>query len=155
MKQSAGILAYRIRASLEVLLVHPGGPYFMNKDLGVWSIPKGEYGNEDPLETALKEFNEETGNTIESMEFIPLQDVRLKSGKRITAWAVACDFEKPFISSNTFEIEWPPKSGKKVSFPEVDKAEWVSLEIARQKLNAAQVSFLNQLEALLNNRISK
>ncbi|MDF3077606.1 MAG: hydrolase [Sphingobacteriaceae bacterium] len=146
-KQSAGLLAYRYRDDvLQVLLVHPGGPFYMKKDLGAWSIPKGEYAEgEDPLEVAKREFEEETGNQICSETFLPLLPVRLKSGKEIKAWAVAADFDQCFIRSNEFEMEWPPRSGKKQSFPEVDKAEWFTVEEARQKLNPAQVPLVLEL----------
>ena len=147
-KQSAGILAYRYTEKMvEVLLVHPGGPFYKAKDEGVWSIPKGEYTTEDPLEVARREFTEETGNVIADKTFIELGAVKLKSGKKIFVWAVECNFEASFICSNTFDIKWPPISGKTVSFPEVDKAEWFSIITARKKIHPAQVEFLNRLEA--------
>jgi predicted NUDIX family NTP pyrophosphohydrolase len=150
-KTSAGIVAYRFHQNqLEVLLVHPGGPFFKNKDEGVWSIPKGEYdAGEDPKTVALREFEEETGNKITSEVLIQLTPVKLKSGKVITAWAVEADFENCYITSNIFELEWPPKSGKLQTFPEVDKAEWFSIEQAAVKLNPAQVSFVNELKRIL------
>ena len=148
-KQSAGILAYRHKRVVEVLLVHPGGPFYKNKDEGVWSIPKGEYTTEDPLEVAIREFTEETGNIIDNKTFIKLDDIKLKSGKNIVVWALGCDFEKSFVCSNSFEIEWPPKSGKTSSFPEVDKAEWFHLDAARKKIHPAQEEFLNRLETIL------
>jgi len=151
-KKSAGLLAYRYKTTIEILLVHPGGPFYKSKDSGVWSIPKGEYTEEDPLTTAKREFTEETGNIIEDGNFIPLNDVILKSGKRISAWAVEIDFEECFISSNSFEIEWPPKSGKISSFPEVDKAEWFPISDAEQKIHIAQKDFLYQLETILKNK---
>lgn len=125
LKKSAGILLYRINSSkLEVLLVHPGGPYWAKKDAGVWSVPKGEFEEvEDPLEAAKREMKEETGIKIKG-NFIELTPVKLKSGKMIYAWAVCGDCEAENITSNTFELEWPPKSGKREIFPEVDKAEW-------------------------------
>jgi predicted NUDIX family NTP pyrophosphohydrolase len=149
MKQSAGLLVFRRKNHLEVLLVHPGGPFYAKKDEGVWSIPKGEYLDEDPLEAAKKEFTEETGNIIQKGPFIKLEDIKLKSGKRVSAWAVEHDFENSFISSNTFELEWPPRSGKLKVFPEVDKAEWFSVEDASRRLNPAQKDFLTQLEFIL------
>lgn len=153
MKLSAGILAYHTHPDLEVFLVHPGGPFFEKKDHGAWSIPKGEYTDEDPLKIAIREFMEETGNILsETIPFIALGEVRLKSGKKISAWAIECDWEMGFISSNSFELEWPPKSGKKKLFPEVDKAGWFTLEQARLKLNPAQADFLGQLETILKNR---
>ena len=150
-KQSAGILAYKYDSILEVFLVHPGGPFYKLKDEGVWSIPKGEYTDDEiPLEVAKREFHEETGNVIKEENFIPLKDVTLKSGKRISAWAININSELSFINSNTFDIEWPPKSGKIVSFPEVDKAEWFSIEVAKTKIHPAQVDFLKCLENILN-----
>lgn len=151
-KLSAGIIAFRKSKDNqpEVLLVHPGGPLFKNKDNGVWSIPKGEYAEgEDALSAAQREFTEETGNILPQGEFIRLQPVKLKSGKVITAWAVAADFSQPFISSNLFEMEWPPKSGKKQSFPETDKAEWFTLKEAKLKINSGQVNLIEQLELVL------
>ncbi|MCE3283491.1 MAG: hypothetical protein K0Q66_2228 [Chitinophagaceae bacterium] len=150
-KQSAGILAYRFKSQqLQVLLVHPGGPFFTGKDTGVWSIPKGEFDpTEDALEVAKREFFEETGNKITAEYFIALEAVRIKSGKVIHAWAVEADFEKSFISSNLFEMEWPPKSGKSRSFPETDKAEWFTPRDAREKIHPGQSPLLDQLEALL------
>ena len=147
-KLSAGILAYRfIEKELQVLLVHPGGPFYKNKDKGVWSIPKGEYlQGDDPLEAAKREFTEETGNVITGESFIPLAPIKIKSGKIISAWAVQNDLEKCFINSNLFEMEWPPKSGKKQMFEEVDKAEWFALEVAKEKINGGQIALIEQLE---------
>ena len=148
-KQSAGILVYRFTqmSLLQVLLVHPGGPFFKNKDQGAWSIPKGEYeAGEDPLQVALREFTEETGNVITGDAFIQLYPVKLKSGKIITAWAVENNFEICYISSNMFTMEWPPKSGKQQQFAEVDKADWFSLQEASLKMNAGQVPLLVELE---------
>src|SRR3954453_16060818 len=153
-KKSAGILVYRFNKAneVEVLLVHPGGPFFTKKDLGVWSIPKGEYeDSEEPLLVAKREFYEETGNRIVDGLIIKLKPVVIKSGKQITAWAIETDFEKPFISSNEFEMEWPPKSGKKQWFVEVDKAEWFTIEVARQKINPGQIPFLDELLEMLQN----
>jgi predicted NUDIX family NTP pyrophosphohydrolase len=145
-KTSAGILAYRFKAKqLQVLLVHPGGPFYKNKDDGVWSIPKGEYDEtEDALTVAKKEFHEETGNTIDG-KFIPLIPVKIKSGKIINCWAVEAELEQPFISSNSFEMEWPPKSGKMQSFPETDKAEWFTINEARKKISPGQSAILDEL----------
>jgi predicted NUDIX family NTP pyrophosphohydrolase len=151
-KLSAGIIAYRKNRenSPEVLLVHPGGPLFKNKDNGVWSVPKGEYTEgEDALLAAKREFTEETGNVLPEGEFKLLQPVKIKSGKIITAWATNADFIKPFISSNFFEMEWPPKSGKKQSYPETDKAEWFTLKEAKLKINPGQVNLLEQLELII------
>jgi predicted NUDIX family NTP pyrophosphohydrolase len=151
-KRSAGIIAFRRNANEEqqVLLVHPGGPFFRNKDAGVWSIPKGEYEEgEDPLTVAKREFKEETGNEIAGEAFIELTPVKIKSGKVIYAWAIEAEFEECFISSNAFEMEWPPRSGKKQSFPEVDKAAWFTIDEARIKMNAGQLALLNQLQVKL------
>ncbi len=150
-KKSAGILAYRYRAQqTEVLLVHPGGPFYKNKDLGAWSIPKGEYEeDENPLYVAQREFKEETGNLIEG-KFIPLTPIKIKSGKVISCWAVEADIPQPFISSNYFEMEWPPKSGKMQSFPEVDKAEWFEIELAMEKILTSQSGFIKELIGILS-----
>ncbi|MGI8952128.1 MAG: NUDIX domain-containing protein [Chitinophagaceae bacterium] len=154
-KLSAGILAYQYdeQKNLCVLLVHPGGPFYIKKDLGVWSIPKGEYDeHEDALTVAMREFEEETGNKIITDNFIPLSPVKLKSGKKISAWATKASFEKCFIQSNFFEMEWPPKSGKMQSFPEVDKAEWFTIQQAKIKLYSSQVSFVEEL-ATMNGKL--
>jgi predicted NUDIX family NTP pyrophosphohydrolase len=151
-KRSAGILAYRYhQQQLEVLLVHPGGPFYAKKDDGVWSIPKGEYNDgEDPLTVARREFEEETGNLVINQHVIALTPVKLKSGKIISAWASEENFEQCFIRSNTFEMEWPPKSGKMQSFPEVDKAGWFSILAASIKIPPAQVPLLKELEMILH-----
>lgn len=145
-KASAGILMYRFDdGRLEVLIVHPGGPYNARKDEGAWSIPKGEFDpGEDPLRTALREFHEELGKRI-SGEFIRLQPVRQKGGKLVHAFAVEGDLDTDAIESNTFEIEWPPRSGKRQEFPEVDQAIWCDLDTAREKLNPAQTALLDNL----------
>ena len=142
-KQSAGILLYRKNdAQLQVFLVHPGGPFFKNKDLGSWSVPKGEFlDDEDPLIAAKREFVEETGQSIDG-NFIPLNPVTLKSGKVVYAWAVEGDIDDKTIFSNLFEMEWPPKSGKKQSFPEIDRAAWFDIETAKLKINAGQVGLV-------------
>jgi len=142
-KQSAGILLYRkMNDQLQVFLVHPGGPFFKNKDAGVWSIPKGEFlDGEDALTAAKREFKEETGQTIDG-GFIELNPVYLKSGKKVYAWAVEGDINHEVIESNLFEMEWPPKSGKRQSFPEVDRAAWFTLDEAKEKINAAQVGLI-------------
>jgi predicted NUDIX family NTP pyrophosphohydrolase len=149
-KRSAGILAYRIHQDrLQVLLVHPGGPFYAKKDTGVWSIPKGEYEKtEDALTVAAREFEEETGNTISTEKVILLTAVKLKSGKIITAWAIETDFENCYIRSNTFEMEWPPKSGKTQVFPEVDKAGWFSTSDAEEKIHPAQIPLLKELQEI-------
>jgi predicted NUDIX family NTP pyrophosphohydrolase len=145
-KQSAGILLYRKTSSgLQVFLVHPGGPFFKNKDAGVWSIPKGEFlDDEDPLDAAKREFFEETGQSIDG-NFTQLNPVTLKSGKIVLAWAVEGDIDAATIVSNVFEMEWPPKSGRKQSFPEIDSAGWFSLEEANIKVNPAQAAFIDDL----------
>ncbi len=146
---SAGLLMYRVRNGLlEVFLAHPGGPFFKNKDKGYWSIPKGEIGPEESaLDAAIREFKEETGIMPEG-DFIPLGTVMQKSGKTVHAWAIAGDWDerKPIVS-NTFEIEWPPRSGKKQQFPEIDRAEFFSVTEALDKINEAQREFIRRLEA--------
>jgi predicted NUDIX family NTP pyrophosphohydrolase len=146
MKTSAGILLYRIKkAQLEVFLVHPGGPFWKNKNEGAWSIPKGEYENgDDALEAARREFKEETGTDIDG-EFRPLKPVKLKSGKRITAWAVQGDIDAETVVSNTCTVEWPPRSGKQMEIPEVDRGEWFGMAEAKQKINIGQVALLEEL----------
>lgn len=145
-KQSAGILLFRFKNKQpEVFLVHPGGPFFRNKDDGAWSIPKGEFtDDEEALDAAVREFEEETGLVLTG-EFIPLDPVTQKGGKKVYAWAIAGDIDHETIVSNTFEIEWPPRSAKKQTFPEVDKAGWFDVETAKVKINAAQVEFLKNL----------
>ena len=146
MKQSAGILLYKIiNGDVQVFLAHPGGPFWKNIDLGAWSIPKGEFtDDENPLEAAIREFEEETG-TKPHGNFIELDSVKLKSGKTIYAWALEKDLGATSIKSNEFEIEWPPKSGKITSFPEIDKAEWFSVDIALTKINPGQADLILQL----------
>jgi len=150
-KLSAGILMFRRRGGeLEVFAVHPGGPFWAKKDDGAWSIPKGEYTpEEDALAAARREFTEETGFAAEGT-FMPLQELRQPSGKVIKAWAVEGDCDAAQCHSNTFSMEWPPKSGKMKEFPEVDRAAWFPLETARTKLTKGQVGFLDQLAAKLN-----
>lgn len=149
-KQSAGILVYRRNGNdLQVFLVHPGGPFWKNKDAGAWSIPKGEFSDEEnPLGAAKREFFEETGFNI-SGDFIELQPVKLKSGKIIFAWAVESDIDADNIDSNLFEIEWPPRSGKMQWFPEVDRGEWFTVEEAKKKMNVMQVQMLQELMRIL------
>ena len=145
-KRSAGVLLFRrIANELEVLLAHPGGPFWKNKDDGAWSIPKGEYGeNEDPLTAAKREFKEETGRTL-SGDFIPLGEIRQPGGKVVTAWAVEGDFDTTNLRSNTFSMPWPPRSGKLQEFPEIDHAEWFPLEVARRKVLKGQAELLDRL----------
>ena len=149
-KQSAGILLYRkVDHQLQVFLVHPGGPFFRNKDDGAWSIPKGEFlDDEDALAAARREFMEETGQPING-DFIKLSPVKLKSGKIIHAWAVKGDIDHEKIVSNLFEIEWPPRSGKKASFPEIDRAAWLEPSAAKVKINIAQAGLIVELEGIL------
>jgi predicted NUDIX family NTP pyrophosphohydrolase len=146
---SAGILLHRNSGS-EVLLVHPGGPFWARKDDGAWSIPKGEYGDgEDPSACARREFAEETGTVLPDGALDDLGTVRLKSGKVITGFAVAGDLDPATIRSSTFELEWPPRSGRRQSFPEIDRAAWFGLAEARERLNPAQAAFVDRLEARL------
>lgn len=151
MKRSAGILMYKYSSSrVEVFLVHPGGPFWKSKDIGSWSIPKGEFGdNEEALEAAKREMQEETGIQIEG-NFIALNPVKQKSGKIIYAWAVEGDFDPEQIVSNYFEMEWPPRSGKKASFPEIDRAAWFGIEEAKKKIVTGQIPLLEELSASLS-----
>ncbi|MFT3794648.1 NUDIX domain-containing protein [Flavobacterium sp.] len=150
MGQSAGILLYKKTPELMVLLAHPGGPFWKNKDRESWSIPKGEFtDDEDPLDAAIREFEEETGTRPDG-HFIALQSVTLQSGKTVMAWALEGDLNAETLVSNTFEIEWPPQSGIRQSFLEIDKAEWFSVETALQKINPAQQSFILELVSKLN-----
>ena len=148
---SAGILLHRRgEAGREVLLVHPGGPFWARKDLGAWSIPKGELdGDEDPRACALREFAEETGTRLPEGALDELGSVKQKSGKEVVAFAVEGDLDPATVASNTFEQEWPPRSGRMQSFPEIDRAEWFGLDAAREKLNPAQAAFVDRLETLL------
>ncbi|MCS7338459.1 MAG: NUDIX domain-containing protein [Verrucomicrobiae bacterium] len=152
-KISAGLLMYRVKdGRVEVLLVHPGGPFFKHKDEGVWSIPKGEIEpGEDALTTAQREFREETGIRPEP-PFIELGQITQKSGKKVFAWACAGDGEPQQTDTNTFRMEWPPRSGRWAAFPEVDRAEWLSLDEARRKIKPAQLPLLERLAAMLNQR---
>jgi predicted NUDIX family NTP pyrophosphohydrolase len=144
---SAGLLMFRKRTDgLDVLLVHPGGPFFRNKDEGAWSIPKGETSEGEDLRTrALKEFEEELG-VPPPEDLVPLGSIKQKGGKTVHAWAVEGDLKDDFVlASNTFEIEWPPHSGKRQAFPEIDQAMFFSLEEAKRKINPAQQAFLDRL----------
>lgn len=145
-KRSAGLLLYRrAERGLEVLLVHPGGPFWAKKHEGAWSIPKGEIeANEEPLQAAIREFAEETG-TAPAGDFRPLPPVRQAGGKTVLVWEVAGDLDATAIHSNEFEIEWPPQSGKRRRFPEVDRAQWFSLEDARKRINKGQVALIDAL----------
>jgi predicted NUDIX family NTP pyrophosphohydrolase len=146
-RRSAGVLLYRVSgATPEVLLVHPGGPYWARRDAGVWSIPKGEYEKgDDPLACALREFEEETGTALEADKLHELGEVKQKGGKVVSAWAAEGDLDAEGIRSNTFTMEWPPRSGRAADFPEVDRAGWFGVDEAREKLNPAQAEFLDRL----------
>src|SRR5512139_1337221 len=147
---SAGILLFRLNKNrLEVLLVHPGGPLWAKKDEGAWSIPKGEFeDNEDPLAAAKREFEEETGFTVDG-EMIPLEPLRQPSGKLVYAWAIKRDLDPSQLKSNTFSMEWPPKSEKYQEFPEIDRAAWFAIEEATRKILKGQAAFLDQLQEKL------
>jgi predicted NUDIX family NTP pyrophosphohydrolase len=149
-KRSAGLLLYRRGdRGLEVLLVHPGGPFWRVKDLGAWSLAKGEIDpGEEPAACALREFEEETGTRLEGVP-VPLGEVRQAGGKTVIGFALEGDLDADAIRSITFELEWPPRSGRRQSYPEVDRAAWFTLDEAREKLNAAQAAFLDLLAALL------
>lgn len=153
-KQSAGLLLFRNRAALELLLVHPGGPYWAKKDLGAWSIPKGELEEgENPRHCALRELAEELGEsapTLAPADLIELGSIRQKGGKVVHAWAAEADFEPAELSSNTFELEWPPRSGSRRQFPEVDRAEWFDPAEARRRLLLAQATFVDRLLGALD-----
>lgn len=150
MKTSAGILLYRIiNSDLEVFLVHPGGPYWEKKDDGAWSVPKGEFEEgEDSLEAARREFREETGSDIKG-DFMELKPLKQPSGKVVYVWAVEGNIDEVSIESNLFTMEWPPKSGKKQEFPEVDRGGWFTIPEARKKLLKGQVGFLDELQKRL------
>ena len=151
-KQSAGLLLYRRgTGGLEVFLVHPGGPFYRRKDLGVWSVPKGEHEpSEDAVAVALREFSEETGSSlaIDRTDLIALGSVTQRSGKIVSVWAASGDLDASQINSNTFSIEWPPQSGQTEVFPEVDRAAWFDLDTAKMKLLPAQAAFVDRLAAV-------
>jgi predicted NUDIX family NTP pyrophosphohydrolase len=148
---SAGLLLYRVSDDRpEVLLGHMGGPFWATKDEGAWSLFKGEYGpDEEPFLAARREFEEETGSPPPDGEVLALGEVRQASGKRVVAWAIEGDFDVAELRSNTFKVEWPPRSGRYADFPEVDRAEWFDLETARGKLVRAQAAFIDRLERTL------
>jgi predicted NUDIX family NTP pyrophosphohydrolase len=150
MTTSAGLLMYRRTSGvLQVLLAHPGGPFWRNKGDGAWTLPKGEYeAPEEALAAARREFAEETGFPAPG-PFLPLGEVKQKSGKRVAAWAFSGDCEPGTLCSNSFEMEWPPKSGRRQSFPEIDRVQWFTLAEARIKILPAQRDFLDRLEAAL------
>ena len=147
MKLSAGLLLFRLhKATPEFFLVHPGGPFWAKKDAGSWTIPKGEIEkDEDPLAAAIRECQEETGIIAEG-NFIELTPVKQKSGKLVYAWAIEANVDPGAITSNTFEMEWPPRSGIKKSFPEIDKAMWFNLSEASTKINSGQLPLIKELE---------
>jgi predicted NUDIX family NTP pyrophosphohydrolase len=149
--RSAGILLYRLRGGgLEVLLVHPGGPFFRRKDFGVWGIPKGEHApGEDALGCARREFAEETGSPVGDGPLIALGEIRQRNGKIVTAWALEGDLDAERIASNTFTLEWPPRSGRQEEFPEVDRAGWFGRGEAAEKMIAAQQPLIDRLAAAL------
>ncbi|HEY3776403.1 MAG TPA: NUDIX domain-containing protein [Solirubrobacteraceae bacterium] len=155
MATSAGILLYRDGradpSEIEVLLVHPGGPMWARRDLGAWSIPKGEVEpGEEPLAAARREFAEELGSQAPASEPLALGEVRLKSGKHVWAWALTGDLDAAAIVSSTFEMAWPPRSSAMQTFPEVDRAEWFGFDLAKQKLNPAQAAFVDRLADTLD-----
>jgi predicted NUDIX family NTP pyrophosphohydrolase len=152
-KMSAGILMYREAGkNMEVLLAHPGGPFWAKKDLAAWSVPKGEFDeSEEPLAAALREVEEETGFTPQG-NFVELEPVKTKAGKKIFAWAVESNADPVSFKSNFFEMEWPPRSGKKQKFPEVDKVEWFDMHEAEKRISPSQLPLLSQLKILLNPR---
>ena len=146
-KKSAGLLLYRRtnESGIQVLLVHPGGPFWRNKDEGAWTIPKGEFDDEDPLAAAQREFKEETGFAPPDEQYIPLTPIKQKNGKVVHAWAVAGDFDPAQLHSNEFETEWPPKSGRTQKFPEVDRAEWFAPDVAKGKMLSGQGALVDEL----------
>jgi predicted NUDIX family NTP pyrophosphohydrolase len=148
-KRSAGILLYRgAGPALELLLVHPGGPFWAKKDLGAWSIPKGEYDEgEEPLTCAIREFAEELGSPLPHREYVALGELKQPSGKVIVAYAVEGEFDPAELRSNHFEMEWPPKSGHRQSFPEVDRAQWFDAAEAGVKIQPGQAPFIDRLRA--------
>jgi predicted NUDIX family NTP pyrophosphohydrolase len=148
-KESAGVLLFRNRAALEVLLIHPGGPFWARKDPGAWSIPKGEPGEAEDLKLcALRELAEELGPAspgVDPADLIELGTIRQKGGKLVHGWAAEGEFDPAALDSNTFEMEWPPRSGTRQEFPEVDRAEWLAPEVARGKILPAQAAFIDRL----------
>lgn len=160
-KKSAGLLLFRRGADdIEVLLVHPGGPFWAKKDDGAWSIPKGEFADdEDALSAAKREFEEETGwkagagNRDDDSEFIELEPVRQPGGKIVYAWALNDDHDCSTLRSNLFSIEWPPRSGRQQEFPEVDKAAWFAIDVAMRKILKGQVGLLEQLRQLMSDKL--
>lgn len=156
-KQSAGILLYRkTNAGVEVLLAHPGGPFWKKKDDGAWTVPKGEYlENEDSFVAACREFSEETGQPVPDGDKLDLGCIKRKDGKTICVWALEGDFDVATLVSNTFEMEWPPKTGRMESFPEIDRAAWFSLGACEAKLNKGQFVFVERLAEQLGVQIKE
>jgi len=150
-KKTAGLLLYRIRDSaVEVFLVHPGGPFWAKKDEGAWSIPKGEFADdEQPLSAATREFQEETGFSMEG-NLMALAPLKQRSGKLVYAWALEGDCDAGAIKSNLFSMEWPPRSGKRQEYPEVDRASWFTLESAKRRIVPGQIAFLEELQQMLD-----
>ncbi len=156
-KRSAGLLMYRrLQDGIEVFLVHPGGPYWAKKDQGAWTIPKGEYGDddEDPFAAAKREFLEETGFKADG-EFLSLGEVRQKGGKHVTAWAFLGDCDPARLRSNTCEIEWPPKSGRRLQIPEIDRGRWFAINEAREHIQPALDALLLRLVSILTHETSR
>lgn len=149
-RKSAGILLFRRTRGLQVFLVHPGGPFWKGKELGAWTIPKGEYSDsEEPLAAAIREFEEETGKKLAG-DFIELPSIVQKSGKEVQAWALEGDLDAEAIVSNTMKLEWPYKSGKWITIPEVDKGSWFSIQEAERYINEAQIELLRELSSRLS-----
>lgn len=157
MRLSAGIVLYReVDGRVQVLLGHMGGPFWARKDSGAWTIPKGEYdANEDELAAARREFEEEIGMPVPATSFVDLGEVRQSGGKVVRAWAADGDLDAATAESNTFEIEWPPKSGRVQTFPELDRVEWFELDTARTKIVAAQRAFLDRLLDRLSDPVER
>jgi predicted NUDIX family NTP pyrophosphohydrolase len=151
-KKSAGLLLYRYAGSgIEVLLAHPGGPFWRTKDEGAWTIPKGEFDDEDSLAAARREFQEELGAAPPGGDYLELKPIKQKNAKTVYAWAIEGEFDPATLKSNTFVCEWPPKSQRMQEFPEVDRAEWFPTDVARKKILAAQAALIDQLIELLTN----
>jgi predicted NUDIX family NTP pyrophosphohydrolase len=150
MRPSAGIVLWRcLEGRVQVLLGHMGGPFWAGKDAGAWTIPKGEYeAGDDPLATALREFAEEIGTPVPSTELVDLGEIRQSGGKTVRAWAARGDLDPATATSNTFELEWPPRSGRRQTFPELDRVDWFELDAASTKVVAAQRAFLDRLRAI-------
>lgn len=154
-KKSAGLLLYRQASDnlgIQILLVHPGGPFWRNRDEGAWTIPKGEFDDfEEPLEAAKREFTEELGSEPPAENYLELKPIKQKNGKTVYCWAVEGDFDAAPIKSNTFSLEWPPKSGRTAEFPEVDRAEWFAVEVAKRKIVSGQDNLIDELVSRLAN----